>query len=35
MSRNAIYSARFDFTIANYLSHIMQNEAWEKDAANT
>lgn len=31
MSRKALYGARFDFSIANYLRHIMQNQTWEED----
>lgn len=34
MSGNAIHSARFDFIVANYLSHIMQNKTWEEDTVS-
>ena len=34
MSGNATHSARLDFIIANYLSHIMQNKTWEEDTVS-
>lgn len=33
MSRNAICNAGSDFTVANYLRHIVRNETWREDAA--
>ena len=34
MSGNANHSARFDFIIANYLSHSMQNKARREDTVS-
>lgn len=34
MSGNATHSARFDFIVANYLSHILQNKTWEEDTVS-